>query len=197
MRLHDYTGKRFGRLVALEHVSSSPTRWRCACDCGREALVTMQNLKEGNTISCGCYREEQRKTYARRRDYTGPKNPKAKKSASIAGEWVPSSDVWYKRAAGVYYSAKKKNTPLGFASAADLALYLKKIAPAKCPVFGEPFTMRGVGFSAWSPSVDKIDPKLGYVRGNIQVVSMLANCMKRDASPEQLKQFALWVLKDE
>jgi hypothetical protein len=45
-------------------------------------------------------------------------------------------------------------------------------------------------------SIIDFDPKKGYVRGNIQVISMLANCMKRNATPSQLKQFARWVLKE-
>jgi hypothetical protein len=76
-----------------------------------------------------------------------------------------------------------------------MAHYVKSIAPEKCPVFGEPFSQNGSGFSNWSPSIDKIDPTKGYVPGNIQVISMLANCMKRDASSEQLQKFAEWILK--
>lgn len=86
--------------------------------------------------------------------------------------------------------------PCGFTNAAELASYVISMVPDKCPVFGVPFVERGNGFDNFSPSIDKIDPSLGYVRGNIQVISMLANCMKRNASPEQLKQFALWALGD-
>jgi hypothetical protein len=70
------------------------------------------------------------------------------------------------------------------------------IAPARCPVFDVPFVERGAGFSKWSPSIDKIDPAKGYVPGNIQVVSLFANCMKRDATKEQLRAFARWVRKE-
>jgi hypothetical protein len=76
----------------------------------------------------------------------------------------------------------------------EFASYVKSIAPAKCPVFNRRFVDRGVGFSPWSPSIDKIDPAKGYVRGNVQVISMLANAMKRNATPAQLRQFAEWVL---
>ena len=36
---------------------------------------------------------------------------------------------------------------------------------------------------------------LGYVRGNVTVMSMKANIMKGDATPEELLQFAEWVLR--
>lgn len=44
-----------------------------------------------------------------------------------------------------------------------------------------------------SPSLDRIISPLGYTKGNIQVISNRANCMKQDASPEELVLFAKWV----
>lgn len=69
--------------------------------------------------------------------------------------------------------------------------------PELCPVFGIPLVCNAGSGSAKqnSPSLDKITPELGYVKGNIQVISNLANVMKHDASPEQLVLFAEWVLK--
>lgn len=32
--------------------------YRCKCDCGNEIEVIGQNLKNGNTKSCGCYRKQ-------------------------------------------------------------------------------------------------------------------------------------------
>jgi hypothetical protein len=47
-----------------------------------------------------------------------------------------------------------------------------------------------------SPSLDKIDPEKGYVKGNVMWMSQLANAMKNNATKEELKQFANWVLKE-
>jgi hypothetical protein len=89
--------------------------------------------------------------------------------------------------------AKRAKVPIEFKSIAELAIYVKSIAPEKCPVFGIKFTEKGNGYSPWSPSIDKIVPSKGYVRGNIQIISYMANAMKRDATPTQLKQFSQWI----
>lgn len=196
MRKIDLTGNIFGRWIVLAPSGRRyQPMWLCRCSCGVEREVSGANLRTGKSMSCGCFREENRPNLATGRDFTGIKNPRARKNAKqTGGVWMPSSNIWYRRAASIFYAAKKKHIPLGFTSVAELALYVRDIAPEKCPVFGVAFTSRGNGFSSWSPSIDKIDPTKGYVRGNIQVVSMLANCMKRDASPEQLRTFARWVL---
>lgn len=52
----DLTGKRFGKLVALERAPSRNrnTYWLCQCDCGNQTVVQTGNLTRGATRSCGC-----------------------------------------------------------------------------------------------------------------------------------------------
>lgn len=56
----DLTGKRFGRIVALQDVGGGKNgrRWLVACDCGNHTVVRSGDLRSGNTASCGCGQRE-------------------------------------------------------------------------------------------------------------------------------------------
>lgn len=73
--------------------------------------------------------------------------------------------------------------------------HLMDIAPQICPVFGEPLEYGNDKGNPHVASLDRIVPELGYVKGNVQIISFLANRMKSDASQEQLEKFADWVKK--
>ena len=55
-RVADLTGRRFGRLVAVEKVNgpNNRTMWHCKCDCGGETYSKPSDLTHGRTKSCGC-----------------------------------------------------------------------------------------------------------------------------------------------
>lgn len=64
-RIVDISGKRFGRLVAIEYAGrvvnksgNRTTLWRCKCDCGNETVVRYPLLISGTTCSCGCKKIE-------------------------------------------------------------------------------------------------------------------------------------------
>ena len=57
----DMTGKRYGRLTAVEYVGNSregKAEWRCVCDCGKTIVAIGKNIRNGNTKSCGCLKLE-------------------------------------------------------------------------------------------------------------------------------------------
>lgn len=59
-----------------------------------------------------------------------------------------------------------------------------------CPAIGIPIIF-GKKLSRNSPSIDRIIPSRGYVRGNVAVISHRANSMKQDCTdPDQLRKLA-------
>ncbi len=68
------------------------------------------------------------------------------------------------------------------------------IIPEKCPYLGNDLVIGVNGNNKYSPSLDRIDPTKGYIKGNIQVVSRLYNSMKWDSSKEELIHFCKSVL---
>lgn len=65
MPIKDLAGMRFGRLVVKEatsrRTSDGNVIWRCQCDCGNATEVPGHDLTRGNTKSCGCGEEENRR----------------------------------------------------------------------------------------------------------------------------------------
>jgi len=70
------------------------------------------------------------------------------------------------------------------------------IIPDSCPILGVPLVVH-TGSGAWpdSPSLDRILPEKGYTKGNVWVISQKANQMKGNATPEELKAFGEWAIK--
>ena len=65
----DITGRRVGRLVALERVGSDwqkQSLWRCQCDCGNQTVVRGSQ----GTKSCGCLRLRGHTTHGQSRSPT-------------------------------------------------------------------------------------------------------------------------------
>lgn len=55
--LIDLTGKKFGKLTVLKRIKIQDEKephWLCKCDCGNEKIIRGQDLRYGNTKSCGC-----------------------------------------------------------------------------------------------------------------------------------------------
>jgi len=79
--------------------------------------------------------------------------------------------------------AKKYNLPFDL-DADDIKI------PELCPVLGVKLE-RSTGFRKNNnPSIDRIIPEKGYVKGNIIIVSWRANNIKTDASADELRKVA-------
>lgn len=61
--------------------------------------------------------------------------------------------------------------------------------PTHCPILGILLEKGNIKDKDSSPSLDRVDNSKGYVKGNIKVISTLANQMKSKASISQIKTF--------
>ena len=94
--------------------------------------------------------------------------------------------------AGAKLRAVEKGLPFNL-TAADIE------CPTMCPYLALQLVYRGKAVGGRvgpdTASLDRVVPALGYVKGNVEVISTLANAMKYDATQEQLVTFAFNVLR--
>ncbi len=104
----DITGRRYGRLVAMERMTYKENNsyvWKCKCDCGNEFLVPRSRLTTKNTQSCGCmYRKvggASVKTHKLHREFCILRqmirrctNPKSHAYASYGGRGIRVCKRW-------------------------------------------------------------------------------------------------------
>lgn len=69
------------------------------------------------------------------------------------------------------------------------------VVPDICPILGIPlaFNFGGKSISDNSPSLDKIVPELGYVPGNIRIISHRANRLKSNLTIDEILKLAAYI----
>ena len=127
------------------------------------------------------------------------------KQRAYQREWVKkkkrsSPDVGTKRFFNFRCSklkerARKKQIPF------DLTpQYLEEIWPKDgvCPALNIKMTKGANGLNhKASPSIDKIIAEQGYVKGNVQWISHIANMIKTNATPDQIIQVGMYLKRME
>ncbi len=103
--LKELVGNRFGLLTVLEYAGkrSGMHRWKCRCDCGREAVVGQTLLQSGKTKSCGCL---QSTVILESMQYVDNTSVRALESA-LRHPTSPNSNSGYR---GIYQTKKGKWT---------------------------------------------------------------------------------------
>lgn len=162
------------RLVSSEE----PTPKKACRKCGRTDVELRAHRRD--YICVGCNREQVRvwqKTHPEER------RAQARKGSQRSRERHPER--------ALLSSAKQR------AKEAGLPFTITEediIIPPCCPVLGIPLqrkAKRGGGDN--SPSLDRIVPELGYVPGNIAVISNRANRIKSNATAEEIERVAAWL----
>lgn len=169
-RNQNLIGLRFGRLVVIGKngkTKSRNTKWECQCDCGNIKHTIGTRLNNGTVRSCGCLQKE----WASQKFTTHALTKTTKYS--------------------MYCDAKKRAKKLNLPFNLNLE---DIIIPEYCPIFSDIKLEANIGQPKYnSPSLDRLVPLLGYIRGNVKVISMKANMLKTNASFEELRQIADWI----
>jgi|SRR5579859_5946110 len=93
--------------------------------------------------------------------------------------WMKNNPVKY-MLRGAKYRAKVQGLPFSVTEQ-DIRM------PKRCPVLGIRLVFGKGRCQAQSPSLDRIIPAKGYVRGNVRVISHRANTIKNDATLRELR----------
>ena len=161
-------GETYGRLTILKEYQSPCKKYvlcetSCSCGCGT-TKTRRHDIVSGKIQSCGCLRIERAvETNKKRFD------PNA-----------ISKSVSYKMLARAKSRAKKNNLPFNL-ELDDI------IIPDTCPLLGIKIESNNFRNSPNNPSLDKIIPSKGYIKGNIWVISNRANTLKNDATIQELE----------
>lgn len=103
--------------------------------------------------------------------------------------WV-SLTPWYRLWAGAKARAKKKGVPFDISPDDVYALVANTEV---CPALGIPFCWSNNKLLDDSPTLDRLVPELGYVKGNIAVISAKANRIKNNAGVGDLGKVYTWM----
>ena len=101
----------------------------------------------------------------------------------IRSKRIRFTRITYRMLSTVKSRARRINVPFNL-NIEDIVI------PEYCPVLGIKIERSNQSFSSSSPSIDRIIPELGYVSGNIVIVSNRANLLKSDATIDELMALA-------
>lgn len=166
---HNLKDQTFGMLFVIEFAGiqkiddhHSRRNWLCQCKCGNKLIIPANSLKSGNTKSCGC---------SKRR--TGKDNPQ------YMGYEEISQTIWgsFKR------DAKKRNREFSITIEYVWKLFIQQ--NRKCAISGLDISFPKKTYSpTCTASLDRIDNKKGYIKGNVQWLHTDINFMKYDHDQE-------------
>lgn len=173
----DLTGKQFGKWIVLQRdceykCNDYNAYWLCRCVCGIEKPVNGSHLRLGKSTSCRQCSEHKHKNKI-------------------------CSRIW----ARIYRNSKRRDILVNLGEEGKQFLYdlLYVKQECKCALSGLPIkianTVKEDMLGETTASLDRIDPKKGYTRDNVQWVHKWINAMKWDLEQEEFIEFCEAVVK--
>lgn len=158
---------------------------KCKLEKEMDEFYNAKSFKDGKTYECKVcmtfYRQknkEKNRLYAANRQKTNPE-----KVRKLNNEYWERLDVAKKLIRQARQRSKRKNIPFNLTES-DL------IIPNQCPFLETPFILGKKFNYQYTYSLDRIDNNKGYIKGNVQILTMKANNMKNSASLNELLMFA-------
>jgi len=101
----------------------------------------------------------------------------------------------YQRAFSLYFSRKKQNAK---STKWEFTLQMSDVTwNTHCPILGMEIDWFAETRNEASPSLDRIDTNLGYIPGNVELVSWRANRIKNDGTAEEHLLIAEYMKRQE
>lgn len=182
MKRIDLTGKKLGRFLVtklayvkyhkspISGIAQAKVYWECVCDCGTECVRPSDSLRYNMYPSCGCWNAELRPA----------------RTAKSSTKHGLSSDRLYKLVLATKSRAKRTGKEF------DLD-FNDMVVPDTCPVLGIPLEWGTKRTVDGSPSLDRFDNDKGYTKENVRIISRRANCLKNDATVDELEKIVAYM----
>lgn len=182
---------------------------KCGVLQNTDCFVADKRRKDGlypycKTCSKEYYQKTRERTLQQKREYAARPDIKEKLSVYCKQRYLEQRELRLSQRKEYYSSIENRKKLLYFKSreramkdGIEFSITMEDIViPENCPYLDIPLThLLGKGQLPSNSSLDRIDSTKGYIPGNVQVVSRLANTMKSNATPEQLATFAKNVLR--
>ncbi len=149
-------------IKSYSHSNKQGSFWHCVCSCGNKFIGRGAAIQSGHTTSCGCIGLQ-----------------RLGESRITHGL---STTPEYKTWKNAKSRAKLRGIPFNI-EVEDI------VVPDVCPLLDIPISKKGGKLTNNSPSLDCFNPNLGYVKGNVWVVSQKANTIKRNLTLQEWKSF--------
>jgi len=170
----DLTGKTFGRWFVIKYsrYSCHKVYWLCKCECGTEKEVQGSSLKEGTSVSCGCYRISMLM---------------AEEGRNVGPDGVCALNCLYSN----YKLNGAKARGLEFALTKAEFEYLTKEPCTYCGVLpAQVFTNGGRTSPYIYNGIDRVDSSEGYTLANTVPCCKTCNYAKHNLT---LEEFLSWI----
>lgn len=161
-KYNPYPGLKINKILVIEKINK---KWKVKCDCGKVWITRIDYIFRKNQQSCGCSYKH--------------------KNGSDSHRWKGYGDIPKNIFDSIKIKAQERNYIFDITIEDMWAQYIKQ--DKKCNLSGLAirFYKQTKLRNKITASLDRIDPKKGYTKDNIQIIHKRINIMKNDFTNEE------------